>query len=66
MVEEYTVLTVEIELISTVADVYVEAAKSRKVEEAEIIAKILEVIATNDGMLNALLETETNYDSASQ
>ena len=63
--EEYTVLNVEIDLISSVADAYVVAAKKHEVDESDIIAKILEVIANNDGMIDALLEND-NDDSISQ
>ncbi len=56
--EEYTVLKVELEIISTIADTYVEAARLRHVDESIIIAKILEVVATNDGMITALLDDD--------
>lgn len=56
--EEYTVLKIELEMISTVADKYIEAAKERNVDEGVIVAKILEVIANNDGMIEALLDDE--------
>jgi len=56
--EEYTVLNVELEIISTVADTYIEAANSRGIDESTIIAKILEVVATNDGMIDAILDNK--------
>ena len=60
--EEHTVLDVEIQLISSVADVYIDAAKLREIDEGTIIAQLLEVIATNDGMLDALLDEEGGYN----
>lgn len=67
MTEEYNVLTVEIELISTVADPYIAAAKLHDVDEGDIIAKILEVVANNEGMIDALLDDNGGWnDSTSE
>lgn len=53
--EEYTVLNVEVELVSDLADIYVKEAKKRNIGEDELIASLLEEIA-KDGIISALMD----------
>ena len=56
--EEYNVLNVEIELISDTADVFIEAARQRSIGEDELIADLLQALAINKGMIDAILDGE--------
>ncbi len=49
-------LNVEIELISDTADVFIEAARQRSIGEDELIANLLQALAINKGMIDAILE----------
>ena len=49
-------LTIELKLYGGIAEAYIKAAKQRSVDEAIVVAKIIEIVAENKGMIDAILE----------
>ncbi len=56
--DESIMLTIELKLYEKIAEAYIKEAQLRDVDESIIVAKIIEVVALNEGMINALLNNE--------